>query len=111
MANVIIFDDAPLPEPFSLRNDQTNERLVLARYQRNPMEENNLILRRFPAIATAIGDDWMIPILDRARQLFATRISKFQPIDDNGNVQEGPLNQLKLSFECSANMDDQSDDD
>jgi hypothetical protein len=75
------------------------------------MEENNLILRRFPAIATAIGDDWMIPVLDRARQLFTTQINKDQPMDNTGKVQEGPLNQLKLSFECSANMDDQSDDD
>jgi hypothetical protein len=97
---------APLPELFSLRNDQTNERLVLARYQRNPTEENNLILRRFPAIATAIGDDWMIPILDRARQLFTTQIKRDQPVDDTGNVQGGQLNQLKLSFDPSANMDD-----
>jgi hypothetical protein len=97
-------DDDPLPEPFLLRNDR-NERLALGRHQHSPLGDNHLVLRRFPALPTSIGNDWMVPVLDRARQLFTTRISKYQyySMDDSGNVKEGPLNQLKLSFECPYN--------
>jgi hypothetical protein len=86
------------PEPFLLRNE-LNERLVFGRFRNG--SENNLLLRRFPALPTAIGDDWMKPVVNTARKLKCGTPSKASLLwmDANGDLVDGQLNEIKLSLE------------